>query len=66
MFFRFSTSARSGRNIKEGFIYLVSEVVGNRKRIDAQMPPETPDPTIVDINRPSKASAPSSGGDGCC
>lgn len=63
----FSTSARSGRNIKEGFIYLVSEVVGNRKRIDAQMPPETPDPTIVDINRSSsKASAPSSGGDGCC
>lgn len=60
----FSTSAKSGRNIKEGMTYLVSKVVENRKRI----PPETVDPNLVDLSRPKKSQGgkPPKNSGGCC
>merc|ERR1711879_956730 len=53
----FSTSAKTGLNIKKGMNFIISKVMENRKAMEESMPPTEPDTKIVrpgwdDVNPP--------------
>ena len=47
----FTTSAKSGLNVKKGMNFIITKVMKNKLKLDETMPPQDPDPNRID---PSK------------
>lgn len=65
----FTTSAKSGLNIKKGMNFLITKVMKNKKKLDQVMPVETADPNRITAEDLAKKSAPNktkNEGGGCC
>lgn len=59
----FSTSAKTGLNIRKGMNFVINEIVENRHKMDAQ--PEEKDPGIIQ-NLAGGDDAPPQNSSGCC
>jgi len=63
----FTTSAKTGLNIKKGMNFIITKVMKNKKKMDANMEPEANDPNIIRGNALDEKtkSAPNTKS-GCC
>jgi len=46
----FTTSAKTGLNIKKGMNFIITKVMKNKRKLDATMAPEDEDPNVIQAN----------------
>ncbi|ETO26526.1 RAB32, member RAS oncogene family [Reticulomyxa filosa] len=66
---RFTTSAKSGLNIKKGMNFIITKVMKNKKKLDQALPAESADPNRITADDLAKKNSPTktkTDSKGCC